>query len=167
PRPCRARRPPRAAPGRSCARRWCSSPRPPPRSTRLEARQVLRHQAAVGVGVEVRLDQLGRGGDREIHRLAPQLEDRLLLLTLDLLARPVEQLLVLLARLRQQRGPLLLGDGARLRDQLLRLGARGRDGTLVLFQQPRRLGAGPLRLLQLLLKEAERARAEAARLLEE
>src|SRR2546422_8304211 len=56
--------------------------RRPPRSTLFPYTTLFRsrHQAAVGVGVEVRLDQLGRGGDREIHRLAPQLEDGLLLL---------------------------------------------------------------------------------------
>src|SRR5204862_5472536 len=99
----RAPRPPGTAPGRSRGRWWCSSPLPT-----LEARQVLRHQAAVGLGVEIRLDQLRRGRDREIHRLAPQLEDRLLLLTLDLLAGSVEQLLVLVARLGEQRSPLLV-----------------------------------------------------------
>src|SRR5207247_5563596 len=131
----RARRPPGTGPGRSCARRWRSSPRSP----RLEARQVLHHQAAVGLGVEVRLDQLRRGGDREIHGLAPQIEDRLVLLTVDLLARPVEQLLVLLAWLGEQRGPLLLGHRAGLRDELLRLGARRRDQALRLGDERRRL----------------------------
>src|SRR3989449_10459835 len=91
-----------------------------------------------------------------LHDALPisQLEDGLLLFTLDVLARPVQQVLVLLASLRQQRGPLLLGHGARLRDQLLRLGARRRDQAFVLRQQASGLGAGPLRFLELLLDAA-------------
>src|SRR5206468_2535646 len=135
-------------PRRSCGPRRRSSP------PLLQARQVLHNELAVGIRVEVRLDQLRRGRDREVHGLAPQLEDRLQLLRVDLLLGPRQQLFVLLARLREQRLALLLRHAPCLGDHLLRLGFRRGDHAPVLLQQPRRLGASPLRLLELLLDAA-------------
>src|SRR5205823_14993041 len=60
---------------------------------------------------------------------------RSLLLFVDFLARPRQQPLVLLARLGEQRGALLLCDGLRLVEDLLRLALRRGQEPLVLLQQ--------------------------------
>src|SRR5256886_13755945 len=115
--------------------------RRPPRSTLFPYTTLFRS----------RLEQLRRRGDREVHRLAAQRQDRLLPFLLDVLAGPRQQVFVLLPRLGEQRRALLVGDGLRVGDQLLRLGLGARGQAAVLLQQTLRLRAGPLRLVELLL----------------
>src|SRR5438445_653666 len=138
-------RPRPAAPRRSCARWWRSS-RP-----LLEAGEILDDQLAVRRRVEVLLDQLGGRGDGQVHRFAAQGEQGLLLLGLDLLARPLQQELLLRPGPLQDPLPLLLAQGLRVGDDRLRLPPGVPQRPLVLLQQPRRLGPGPLGLVQLLL----------------
>src|SRR5439155_18109933 len=120
----------------------------------VQAREVLGHQAPVGLGVEVRLDDLRGRGDRQLHRFTPQREERLLFLGVDVLAGADEQRLVLLARLGEQHLSFLLRYHLRLRDDVLRFGAGRRDRLPVLLEQALRFGVGPLRLLELLLDSA-------------
>src|SRR6266540_46526 len=120
----------------------------------LKALEVLAHQAPVGVGVEVRLDDFGGRGDRQLHGLAPQSDERLLLLGVDVLAGTGEQGLVLLARLGEQHLSLFLCNHLGLGDDVLRLGPGRGDGLLVLLEQPLRLGVGAFGLLELLLDAA-------------
>src|ERR1051325_2582013 len=117
---------------------------PPP-----DGAEVIEHEAAVGLAIEIRLRELRRRGDREIHRLAPQLLDRLLLLGADLAPRPLEQRFLLFARLRQQLLALLLRHRLGGRQDLLRFGAGRVQCQLVLLEQPRRLGIGLLGVGQL------------------
>src|SRR5207245_2500977 len=148
PRPRPPPRPRAAAPRRSCGRWSCFSPR----SLRLELRQVPHHQIAVGLAVELRLQQLGGRGDREIYRFTPQLDDGLLFLGVDLVARPLEQLLVLLARPGEQGLALFVGDRLRFGDQLLRLGVRRRGQAFMLGEQCRGFLSVPGRVCEHALK---------------
>src|SRR5512135_286970 len=116
----------------------------------LERRQIVEDQPAVGVTVEIRLDQLRRGGDREIDGLAPQRQDRLLLFPLDVAPRPFQQLLLLLARLGQQLLALLLRHGLGAGEDVLGLGPRLGERLTVLLQEPGGLCVGLLRAGQLL-----------------
>src|SRR6266508_1424306 len=102
----------------------------------VQAREVLGHQAPVGLGVEVRLDDLRSRGDRQLHRFTPQREERLLFLGVDVLAGADEQRLVLLARLGEEHLSFLPCHRLGLRDDILRF------------------GVGPLRILELLLDAA-------------
>src|SRR5690606_4692149 len=81
------RRPPRSATrrtrrcGRSLPRarrapRRSSGPPPPCSLALLHRGDELLHQLAVGRGVVALPDQFGGGGERELHRLAPELLHR-------------------------------------------------------------------------------------------
>src|SRR5213078_3758437 len=123
----------------------------PPSPRALQARQVLEHQPAVGVVVELLLDQLRGRGDRQVHRFLAQREDRLLFFGLNLAARAVEQLLLLLPRLGEQRLALLrrhrLGPG----QDLLSFGARVFQQLPLLLEEAGRLGARFLCFVELVL----------------
>src|SRR5437660_1341891 len=117
----------------------------------LEPGEVFHHQLAVRRRVEILGDQLRGRGDREIDGLTPQREQRLFLLGVDLAAGPLEDLVLLLARSGELALALLLGQRLRLGQDFLRFGLGVPDRALVLLEQARGFGPGPLRLVQLLL----------------
>src|SRR5690606_18171287 len=121
------------------------------RALRADALQVLADQAPIGLGVDLRTDQLRGRGNRKLDCLATHLLDGTLALTHDLRLRPLHQLLLLLARLVQQ----LLAHPLRrllpLRDHLLRIRARLRKLLTLLRQQLLGLLTLRTRLVELLL----------------
>src|SRR5439155_1027740 len=117
----------------------------------LEAGQVLQHQPAVGLVVELLLDQPRGRRDRQVHGFLAQRQARLLLLGVNLTARAVEQLLLLLAGPGEQHFALLRSHGLRLGEDFLRLGTGLLEAAPLLLQQLRRLGARLFGLVELVL----------------
>src|SRR6185312_15683276 len=148
----------RASP-RSCAR---SSVPALAAGRRLQRGEERLDHLSIRLVVEVLLDHLARAAYREVHRVATQLDHRLLSLGLDFLARAVEYLLLLAVRLLENLGAHFLAGHAAFDDEALRVGVRLRDELLVLLEQPRRLLAIALgafdRVLECLLPCLDRPR---------
>src|SRR5690348_9089333 len=148
----------RASP-RSCAR---SSVPALAAGRRLQRGEERLDHLSIRLVVEVLLDHLARAAYREVHRVATQLDHRLLALGLDFLARAVEYLLLLAVRLLENLGAHFLAGHAAFDDEALRVGVRLRDELLVLLEQPRRLLAIALgtfdRVLECLLPCLDRPR---------
>src|SRR4029078_8131864 len=85
----------------------------------------------------VLLDALARAGERQIDVFLAQLGDRAIALALDLSARAIEHVLLLLARVLHLFGARRFDDRSTVGDDLLRLTARGFDLRLMLLQQLR------------------------------
>src|SRR5436190_2128700 len=121
-------------------------------SARLELRKVqagdgLLDEAAVIGAVQDLAGHLRRGHERQVGDLRADLPERALRLRLDLAARLVEPPLPVGLRLLLHALPLRVGDAARLRQDLLGVAARLADQRAVLLEQPPRLLACVLGLL--------------------
>src|SRR5438552_15671370 len=117
-------------PRRSCGR---SSPR----SSALFLRRRNRREEAlddfsVRLIIEIPLDDLARACNGQLDRLATQLGDCILLLALDLAARALEHLLLLLVRLFYHLRAQVFADLTSLDDDLLRLRSCCFDLSLLL-----------------------------------
>jgi hypothetical protein len=77
-------------------------------------------------------DHLAGAGQGKLHRLFAQLGDGLVLLALDVALGALQQLLLLATRLLEHVLAHLLGHGAAVGDELLRLAARRVDLRLML-----------------------------------
>ena len=108
-----------------------------------ERREELLYQFPVRLVVEILLDDLPGTEDREIDGFTPQIRDRAESLVVDLLARPLEHLLLLGMRLLEQLLAHSVARSARFANEALGIGMRAFEQLPLLIRDASSFSAIP------------------------